>query len=371
MLCRKCREEIPDASAFCNWCGAAQAEKKRNPKRRGNGQGSVYKCGKTWQIEIVVGRRADGRRDRRTKGGFSTKRDALEYISTLRSEDRTASKTKAKPKTLEYYYSSYANAEMLKLGKNTQSAYRTAWRKFESIKDVPVKDLSIVQIRDVVLDKAPTFDPASDMKSLLSHLLKLAIVDHEASINMSEYIPLPPKNESERIPWSDEEQRIIWQAYAEEDVVAAYLLLMIYTGMMPGEVFECTKGCINLTERTITKAGLKTKIRKATPIVIADIIVPVIERILTYTADGDSQKIIYTDKWSFYTDYHEFTKRRGLPDLPPYSCRHTTATALALADVPPSVIQKVMRHSRFSTTQHYIHPDSKDALEAVNRLSRK
>lgn len=369
MYCRKCSAEIPDTSAFCNRCGAAQTEKKRSPKRRGNGQGTVYRRGKTWQAEVTVGTLANGQRDRRFKGGFSTKRDALEYINTLRSTERKTGKAEAK--TLEYYYESYANAEMLKLGKNTQSAYRTAWNKFESIKHVPVRDLSIVQIRDVVIDKAPTFDPASDMKSLLSHLLKLAIVDQEASINMSEYIPLPPKNESERTPWNEEEQKIIWQAYAEEDVVAAYLLLMIYTGMMPGEVFECTKGSINLAERTITKAGLKTKVRKSTPIVIADIIVPVIERILTYTADGEDQKIIYTDKWSFYGDYHAFTKKYGLRDLPPYSCRHTTATALALADVPPSVIQKVMRHSRFATTQHYIHPDSKDALEAVNRLSRK
>jgi len=33
-------------------------------------------------------------------------------------------------------------------------------------------------------------------------------------------------------------------------------------------------------------------------------------------------------------------------------CRHTTATALALGNIAPSVIQEVMRHTKFNTTQH-------------------
>lgn len=78
--------------------------------------------------------------------------------------------------------------------------------------------------------------------------------------------------------------------------------------------------------------------------------------------------ILFLDKTTFYEEYHIFTKKYGIRDLPMYSCRHTTATALALAEVVPSVIQKVMRHAKFSTTQKYIHPDTKDALDAINKL---
>lgn len=56
-------------------------------------------------------------------------------------------------------------------------------------------------------------------------------------------------------------------------------------------------------------------------------------------------------------------------DLPPYSCRHSTATALAMQNIAPSIIQKVMRHAKFSTTQSYIHVDVSPMLEAVNRLA--
>lgn len=72
------------------------------------------------------------------------------------------------------------------------------------------------------------------------------------------------------------------------------------------------------------------------------------------------------NKDNFYSEYHAALQRAGVRDLPPYSCRHTTATALALGNIAPSVIQEVMRHTKFSTTQRYIHPDTKSAHEAMN-----
>ena len=226
--------------------------------------------------------------------------------------------------------------------------------------------------KNAVAEEAPTFYPARDMKTLLSKLLSLAVADQQVTINMAEYITLPSLDESERTPWSDDELRVIWTAYDDEDVVAAYLLLMIYTGMMPGELVKCTKKMVRLDQQQIIGAGLKTNVRKQTPIVIADLVVPVLQRILTYTPDGEDQHILYTDRASFYDAYHDFTKARGIRDLPMYSCRHTTATALAVGtDVAPSIIQKIMRHAKFTTTQRYIHPDASDALSGVNKLSRK
>ena len=70
----------------------------------------------------------------------------------------------------------------------------------------------------------------------------------------------------------------------------------------------------------------------------------------------------------FYAQYYDCLERNGCRRLPPYACRHTTATAPALGNIAPSVIQKVMRHAKFSTTQRYIHPATADMLEAVNAI---
>ena len=341
---------------------------KRNYKRRGNGQGSVYKRGRYWQAEIVVGWNSEGKRIRRYKGGFETKKAALEYIPTLISRPADS---KSRIRTVEYYYDSWLKSDAPSLSKSKQCAYRIAWSKMESIRSFPISSLSVVLLRDLVADEAPTHYPARDMKTLLSKVLTLAMADQLLTVNMADFIPLPPKNESERQPWNDDELRIIWQAYDQSDVVAAYLLLMIYTGMMPGELDRCTKSMIRIDERKIIGAGIKTDIRKDTPIVLAEIIIPVLQQILSYTADDADQRILYTDRWSFYDAYHAFTASQGIRDLPMYSCRHTTATALAVGtNVAPSIIQKIMRHAKFTTTQRYIHPDSSDALAGINQLQR-
>lgn len=74
---------------------------------------------------------------------------------------------------------------------------------------------------------------------------------------------------------------------------------------------------------------------------------------------------------AFYDAFHDTLRQCGCRPLTPYSCRHTTATALALGDIAPSVIQEVMRHTKFSTTQRYIHPDSSSMLDAVNKIPTK
>ena len=61
----------------------------------------------------------------------------------------------------------------------------------------------------------------------------------------------------------------------------------------------------------------------------------------------------------------------GCRDLPPYSCRHTTATALAVTkNIAPQTVRKVMRWSTAKMLDRYAHPDQKDALKAVNRIKK-
>lgn len=361
MICRKCKKEIPEASAFCNLCGAKQTV-ERGHSKRGNGLGSAYKVGNTWCAQVVAGVKENGTFRYKRKYGFRTKKEALEFLPTL------ANVPTVTPRTLEYYHKSWVDSDLEKLSKSKQTAYKIAWNKIESIHRTNVRDLNIVMLRDLVSEVAPTFYPARDIKSLLSHLLKLAIADQQITVNMSEYITLPKQKESEQTPWTESEIASMWDAYDTGDKMAAYILLMTYTGMMPGELLSCEKSMIHLDDHQIVGAGLKTDVRKAIPIAIPDLLVPVIESIMTFTPD-DYPKIVRRNRWDFYNDYHDFTKSAKIRDLPMYSCRHTTATALAVgSNVAPSVIQRVMRHSKFSTTQHYIHPDTSDTYDAVNTL---
>lgn len=124
---------------------------------------------------------------------------------------------------------------------------------------------------------------------------------------------------------------------------------------------------IDWDKHEIRGDGLKTEKRKKTPIALPDFIEPVLAELCQY-AKGD--KLLPYDKTTFYDTYGELLPKLGVRKLPMYSCRHTTATILAVGkNVDVAVIKEVMRHSKITTTQRYMHPDTADARNALNKLT--
>lgn len=355
-FCIKCKKDIPDGSVFCNHCGRKQIV-VHSKRTRGNGTGSAYKRGGSWvaQVQSYFG----GVRTLKRKGGFQTKKEALEYIETLRVKRRDS--------TVAELWKTYSDNAMQKLSSSKQTAYKLAYKRIDDLKAVKMRDLSIEAIQACVNRNAKTFYTARDAKSLLSHLFKMAMAQQEVSVNLSQFIVLPDLEEKEPVPFSDAELKKLWESY-ENDKSIGYILLMIYSGMMPGELFKCKKDMINLEKQCIIGCGLKTKQRKSTPLVIADIIVPVVKDICEISP---TDYLLDMKKNDFYNWFDLKLKGMGCRDLTPYACRHTTATALALGNnVAPSVIQKIMRHAKITTTQRYIHPDTQDMLDGVNQIRK-
>ena len=367
MICRnaKCKAEIAD-TPFCPHCGTKQDKPARKPKARGNGTGTVYKRGKTWVAAIVVGKkRVDGkfRQIRKKKGSFKTKKDAVAYLSDLLNG---TAPNKPSAVTLDTLWESYKNGPYKKLGKNTQSAYKTARNKMDSIFFTDVRLLTIGDLQSCMDKNANTYDPAKDMQSVLSYCYKFAMAEQIVSVNLSKFLTLPDNDPEEGVPFSEDEINSLWTHYGAGDAVAGYALLMIYSGMMPGELFKAKKDMIDWDKQIIVGAGLKTKKRRSTPIIIADFMLPVLRELCDFS---DTDNVCYTHRKKFYEEFKKMLVRcECRPDLTPYSCRHTTATLSALGDVAESVLLEIMRQKKFSTTQRYIHIDVTKSLEAINNL---
>lgn len=301
---------------------------------------------------------------RRTKGGFKTKTEALLYLPQLQDQ-----RIVKKIPTIQELYDQWLAGPYKKLSASKQCAYRIAFGKLEDIQFCRINLLTIADLQRVVDAKAPTYYPAKDIKTVLSHLYQRAMADQFVTINLSDFLTLPDLDAKERQAFNADEIRMLWDDYTAGNSFTGYILLMIYTGMMPAELLTARKAQINWEGKiSITGAGKKTKTRKETPVVLADIILPVLEDLCQHTK---GEKIISINRDNFYTKYHETMARVGCRDLPPYSCRHSTATALALDNIAPSVIQKIMRHSKFTTTQGYIHVDVSPMLDAINQMADK
>ena len=136
--------------------------------------------------------------------------------------------------------------------------------------------------------------------------------------------------------------------------------------MMPGELLAAKKDAVDLDNHVIVGAGLKTAERKKKPIVLADELVPVVRSLLEHTP---GEKLIRINKDNFYDIYYETLARAGTRRLTPYSCRHTAGTLLTDANVRPALVQAVMRHASYASTQRYIHESADAARTAVNALA--
>lgn len=365
MECIKCRASLPEGALYCPACGKKQAATERKSRKRANGEGSVFRYRAGWRAQILVGYKLINGVSRpvyRTKAGFQTKRAALEYLEILRAEPSR------QPPTLQALWEEYQTAAYTKLSASRQEKYRIAWPRLESIQYTRVDLLTTADLQNVINTKAQTYYPARDMRDLLSILFQTAMANKFVEVNLANFLVLPDRNEKEREPFTVDEVAALWADYQAGNWWTGYVLLMCYTGMMPGELLAARKDSVDLEKRLIIGAGLKTQERKKKPIVLADELIPVIQDLLDHTP-GD--KLIRINKDNFYAVYYDTLSRAGVRKLTPYSCRHTAGTLLTDANVRPALVQSIMRHASYASTQRYVHESVDHALTAVNALASK
>jgi endonuclease/exonuclease/phosphatase family metal-dependent hydrolase len=144
---------------------------------------------------------------KRTKGGFRTKREALDYCVTMRGSKYTPER---KAPTLMDYWLAYEGGEFEQLSKSKQMAYKGAWKKLEPLHWRRVDQIGVTDLRGLVADVAPTHYTARDCKTVLTKLFELAGADGWCPKDLPSYIVLPKLEEKERRVFSDVEQGALW-----------------------------------------------------------------------------------------------------------------------------------------------------------------
>ena len=189
---QKMQERIARRLCFCCYCGVKQTPPSR-AGRRGNGQGTAAKRGNTWTALWTLGFAVqDGKlkQKRGSKGGFKTKKEALAYAANPETNVRRIP-------TLSEYWAVYEKTDYLDLSHSKQTAFDIAWKKLSDLAHREIGSITIGDIQDVVNRKAPTYYPAKDMKTVLSHLYKRAVAEGTARTNLAEFIRLPALEEKE------------------------------------------------------------------------------------------------------------------------------------------------------------------------------
>ena len=121
------------------------------PRVRGNGAGTAYRRGRTWTARVVVGWKVadDGHAIPiyRTKGGFSRKKDALNYIPELFKSPKQEKKL-----TMQEIYDAWLPTHEGRVGKSTMDCYKAAWKYFKPLHYLPFADIDLDDLQECVDD---------------------------------------------------------------------------------------------------------------------------------------------------------------------------------------------------------------------------
>lgn len=354
MNCRNCAKEIPDQSLYCLHCGASQLRQKEKEKpavkRRGNGQGSVYKlpngkwaCERTWYIA--------GNRKTVRKKGFSTRKEATEYIATL-------SPQKKKSATIAEAYAAILPS-LSKLSEKRQKTYQAAYKHLRDVETTPLEVFGLADLQNVIDDIDGGFYSKRYVKDLLNKIFTYAFIDGKVERNVVPYIVLPENiPQKETAVFTREEIALLWKLWKNGETFAGYLLVLIYCGLRTGELWSIRCENVNFTDHVMF-GGIKTAKGKSAPIFMIEKIEPVIRELVLL-----SRSTLYPgNATAFYREWQEFKREHQLrPELQPYSARHTCATLLSGAGLPEAVIMDITRHTSYDTTLKYTHIDTESIL---------
>ena len=356
------------------------AKSKSRPKVRGNGQGCAYQRPgqKTWTVEVVVGSRYPNgditkpkRPVRKTKGGFKTKREALEYVSILKGE-----KEKRVQRTLEDIYLLWKPSYENRVDPSTMACYISAYKHFSSLHGKWMDEISSEELQACIDSCGAGKRTRQNMRTTAGLLWKYAIDKNVIDRNITTNLYTGKGKSIPREPITPQEEQVIFSAIGKERY-AEYVFCLCYLGYRPGEFLELKKEqlfCSNLAEKQEDPPvpvwylvnGKKTDAGRDRIVVIPDKILPyIIERSYIpgtdllfpqYQFDRKKEKLLFfkqmTDGYFREFIFKPMMSRLGIAEgKVPYGVRHSYADKLKEADGSDKDKASLIGHSSYLFTQ--------------------
>ena len=396
MTCQKCRKDLPEAAAFCPWCGKKVPEtKKRRSKSRGNGTGCAYYSSeyRYWIAQWIDGYRKppafnpeepENRKQlipiKKTKGGFKRKEDALAYCARMKAEkDRTV----VVNMTLKEVYDAWAPWYAPRVDKDTFGCYRAAFAYFKTLENDIIRGISAGDLQKC-LDDCPRGHRTHQNMKCTAGLLWAYAIDHNlADRDVTENLYIGKGASVQREPLDDMEVEKFRKMIGKERY-ADYIYALCYLGYRPGEMLEIRKdqvhehnGSLYIVEGKKTDAGrdrivpVHPKIRS---IIEAQLRMKDTEYLFpmyVFNRKGDFKgfKVMNDNYFNKYA-FRPLADKLGIPkNKVPYSARHTFSDKLKDADGTDKVKASLIGHSDYKFTQKKYQSTNLEELQtAMNSI---
>lgn len=379
MKCRKCRGDVPDGGKFCPFCGARQGV-SQNPKRRGNGQGSVYQLqNKTWIAVKVLKYELseDGQRTRKqtiSKSGFRTKKEALDYLPKL-----TAAEKKVTTKTWLQLYDEWFPTH--KAGKSTMGCYQAAKAYFRPVWNMRMNEITIDDLQDCMDDCPKGKRTQENMKALCGLVYKYAIPRFQAVLNMGEFLRVNGDGSDGKNALPEGAVEKLRDALGVVPY-ADYVYCQCYLGFRPSELLALDASNYDRKHKAFV-GGAKTDAGKDRVVTISPKIQPIIDRLMMDKIGGqvfcakDGKRLeIRAYREAFYKVLdaigveNPIVEKGGVKyrTYTPHCCRHTFATLMKRVQGADKDKLELIGHTSTAMLRHYQDVDFEDLRKITDAI---
>lgn len=357
MSCVKCGGNLPEGAKFCPWCGKNQtAQPKRKALKRANGTGTVYK---------LSGRRSRpwvAAKNKVVIGYYAKKSDALEALNKLTGQEISDRYNL----TFDEVFKEWSAEHYPTITAAGIQSYDGAYKVFEPLHNKQFRTLRTADFQAVIDSRqGKSHSTVSKYKQLITQMSKWAIREELITTNFASFVRLPENVKKEKEIFTDSE---IAKLEADGSEAAKIVLMMIYTGMRIGELFDLT---VNDWHETYVVGGEKTEAGRNRTI-------PIMKKgrpLFAYFAEcatGEQLLSGYIGQHNAphfrQREYYALLKRLGIERKTPHAARHTFASIARKNGVPPEVLQKVLGHADYSTTANiYVHTDVEELIGAIEK----
>lgn len=376
-ICPACKKRLPPAAAFCMFCGAVQADKKKKPaSRRPMNSGAVRKL--SGRREKPYGAYLPRSMGSKFIGSYKTKAeasDALALAVATRPASRRVDWTVRE--FYEYYISSKA---FLDLKPSTQASRRSAWKHCEGLGDLLMRNCKTHEWQtcvDAIIAEGQSKSSCRKIRELASQLCQEAMRDDVINKNYAELLVMGGKEEKIRDIFTMDEIELLRQH--DDDIRVRFILILVYTGMRISELLNMQ--CENVHD-TYMIGGSKTEAGK-------NRIIPILPEIKFYVdsfnrghdnlihRDGKALTANYAREYWFYRCLADLSilspaelPPHGTPRITPHFSRHTFSTLAKEAGVDEKAIARIVGHTTFSTTdKHYVELQAEYLRKELLKMS--
>ena len=220
-------------------------DRKQRVKSRGNGQGTAYKRGNSWTACVTVGwiLPEDPSKPkvpvRKTKGGFKTKKEAINYCPVLLKSTEGLNRM-----TLQETWNAWSEMYADRVIPSTLGCYRAAYNYFAPLHGTYM-DLITADDLQKCMDDCPAGHRTHQNMKCVAGLLWGYAFDHNAVLkDITGNLYIGKGSSVQRDPIDIAEVKAIYKSIGQLRY-AEYIYCLCFLGFRPGEMLELKKNMLH------------------------------------------------------------------------------------------------------------------------------